>query len=401
MPKIKKPIPRKPSKTVAHEEVSEFLSGGSKHASAAKYVRELMGAEAVTQLRRKNRKISTAHARDLLYAEHFIAMARPLFEGRIQASGYAKRHKETIAKRQGVHREIIKRHVTLMLSDLHVGAKMPGSENPYQFDFLCAGRRLASILQQVLGYKKQYRAQTQLNLVFNGDLIDGMLKHDEDDGEPLPLQKLAALHFFERYLAELSAAFPFVVVHWQCGNHGRDIARHPGRALNAKWAGHEGELGMVLRMMTRNLPNVTWHFDRKPWSIIELPGDRRALATHGDTEMAIPSPGKNLSGVRKTLMHINGTRMYCDRPVDVLLFGHWHEPCLIAVADNQWAVSNGSLVPPNGYARSLNATSPNMQALFESVADHPVGDFRWLRVGVEDDKNAELDKLIPPFVSPI
>jgi hypothetical protein len=63
-------------------------------------------------------------------------------------------------------------------------------------------------------------------------------------------------------------------------------------------------------------------------------------------------------------------------------------------------ITNGALVPTDGYAASIGLLESNAgQMLFESVKDFPVGDTRFIRVSSKDDNNKELDKLIKPFES--
>jgi hypothetical protein len=61
-------------------------------------------------------------------------------------------------------------------------------------------------------------------------------------------------------------------------------------------------------------------------------------------------------------------------------------------------VTNGALVPANAYAQSLGILRSNCsQTLFESTADHVLGDVRFISVGPEQDKDGSLDQIIRPF----
>jgi hypothetical protein len=119
------------------------------------------------------RSQSIGLARELLMARAFEQIAERV-KWPVRPHGYAKKPKHKHTTRMS----------TLVLSDLHIGANLPGYENPETFDFTTAGRRLAHLAHETAEFKTQYRDQTQLNLGLNGDIIEGLLEHNDADNFP-------------------------------------------------------------------------------------------------------------------------------------------------------------------------------------------------------------------------
>jgi hypothetical protein len=333
--------------------------------------------------RRRARSVSLTVARDTLFVRQFEEMAARVFKGTIDPRGFATKRAAKPTKRMA----------NLLLSDLHIGAVLPADELPEAFGFTEAGRRLARITEQTIDYKPQYRDATTLNLLLNGDLIEGLLLHDIRDGAPLTEQCLAFLQFLGDAIAHLAREFPRVEVWCQPGNHGRNKLRHEGRATSQKWDSTETVLFLALRMMSERLGNVAWHIPKTPVCVVPL-FDKRMLLTHGDTALKIGSPSKHAASFEEALNKINGTRAYGEH-IDLLAVGHFHEPRVMYFKGGA-AIVNGALVPPNGHARTEGYDTACGQFLWESVPGHALGDVRYLSVGQTEDADAALDRIIRP-----
>lgn len=352
--------------------------------SLSRYVVSLSEDERRFTTRQRGRSLSLAHARDVLFFRMFEDMAGRVFSKAIKPVGYAKKQ----------HAKATQRTLTLHLSDTHIGATIDANEMPEAYDFGTAGRRLAHVIVETADFKRQYRDQTSLNLLLNGDMIEGLLLHDIRDGEPLAEQCVAFLRMFRDALAYLAAAFPKMVVWCQPGNHGRNKLRHPGRATSQKWDSTETVLYKSLEMICAGLPNVRFEIPRAPVCVIPV-FDKHMLATHGDTHIKLASPLKKGNLFEDAANRINGTMRYGVH-IDLVTVGHFHQPTVMYFRQSA-AVVNGALVPPNGHAQTEDYDACCGQFLWESVPGHILGDIRYLKVGPTQDADASLDKVIRPF----
>lgn len=359
---------------------------------------EFLSLTAEQERRWMNKRLSRAQslgaARELLLAREFEQIAERV-RWPVQARGLAKHPKLSPSRRI----------TTFVLSDLHFGAILPDFENPVGFDFLRAGRRLARLAHECAEFKTQYRDETHLNLGINGDVIEGMLGHNDMDNAPLAEQLVAAGHFLTKLIEFEAAHWNSVSVFFQAGNHGRNKLSHPGRATSSKWNSFESALyQFVARQCSRVLPNVSFDLPRAPLSLIPL-FEHNAAMLHGDTELPLKAPSSsggraswnnalNLANAPKS--HEPGALPRYGKPVHVLISGHFHDPDLFPL-DRGWGVSQGALVPSNGHARTAGFSDRCMFWIFESTPRFPVGDVRPIRVSPADDADAGLDVIVPPF----
>lgn len=334
--------------------------------------------------RRQARSVSLAVARDRLFVRMFEEAAGRMLTGKITPRGYGQKKPSKIAKRI----------TNLFLSDLHIGATLDGRELPEGFGWTEAARRLAYVTLQAAEYKTQYRDRQALNVLLNGDVIEGLLGHDQADGSPLTEQCIAFLKYMGHALAHLAAAYPTVTVWCEPGNHGRNKLRHEGRATNQKWDSTETVLYVALKMMCARLENVRFEIPHAPAVVVPL-FDRAMLMTHGDTHLKIGDPDTKAQSYEIALNKINGTLEY-GRHIDLLAVGHFHKGRHLELKRSAVLV-NGALVPPNGHAKTEGYDSACGQWLWESVPGYALGDSRFVRVGPEQDRDASLDKVIPTF----
>lgn len=334
--------------------------------------------------RRDARTISLAEAHELLSLRRFCRVAERVLRDKITPTGYARK------KPNGK----LARTVCLLLSDLHLGSDLHPLDEPVAFRAVEEARRLEYVLRQALDYKPQYRAQSRLCLLLNGDLIEGQLMHDLRGGAALAEQKAIFWRYFRQFIAYCAQQYPGVHVVCQSGNHGRDKVRHPGRATARKWDGHEFELYFALREMCSGLRNVTWQIDFRAVSVVDLYGSKLGL-THGDTEVKLGDPDTKSTDNARILDRINATRIY-GVEFAAWAFGHYHKGRYQPRAPR--VLWNGALVPPNGHARSSGYIGePCGQWLWEAVEGYPIGDTRFIEVGTSQDNDERLGKLITPY----
>lgn len=348
------------------------------------YVGRLAEQERRFGNRRLARSVSLAAAHEALALRQFKDAAREYLADRVAPAGYALKRASKPKKRS----------VVLLLSDLHLGSDLCPRDNPRPFGAVEEARRLEYVVRQALDYKPQYRKDSELVLLLNGDLVEGYLLHDLRDGAPLTEQKVIFWRHFRVIVGLLSAAYPRVRVHCQPGNHGRDKIRHPGRATSSKWDGFEWSLYWGLREMCSALKNVEWDIPFKAVSVVDLQGSK-LLLSHGDTEVKLGDPDTKAERNAQELAKVNSTRIY-GTEFSAAAFGHFHKPRYLPGTVR--TIFNGALVPPNGHARSSGwINEPCGQFLWEAVEGHPVGDVRFVEVGPAQDKDERLGTLIKPF----
>jgi hypothetical protein len=365
-------------------EMHSALRTGELTPELGAYIGGVAEQERRFQNRRVARSVSIGAARESLHLAQVKDFCEAHLAGKITPTGYAKK-KTSPAKR---------RAVVALVSDTHIGARLSLVDNPVEYGEVAEARRLEHYLKQVLDFKPQYRSTSELVLLLNGDMIEGLLLHDLRDGAPLAEQQVAFWHYFSAFVGHCAAQFPSVRVVCRPGNHGRNKVRHEGRATSSKWDGIEWTLYYGLMLMSRDLKNVTWDVDRKPLAIVDLFG-KNLLVTHADTEVKIGNPDTKATANQAVLDRISSTRLYgCE--IHGAAFGHYHMPRFHP--GNIRAVYNGGLLPPNGHARTAGYIGePCGQFLFESVPGHVMGDIRFVEVGPEQDADESLGQMITPF----
>lgn len=337
--------------------------------------------------RRLARSVSLAHAHEQLARRQFLQAAKEHL-GPVTPQGFARRPPSKAATRT----------VCLLLSDLHIGADLAPRDNPEPYGAVQESRRLSKIFHEAADYKPQYRENSELVVLLNGDLVEGDLMHDRRAGAPLTEQKVAFLSYFRTGLSFLASVYKSVRVVCQPGNHGRDKLRHHGRATESKWDGVEWELYQCLRMMLAGHANMAWDIPFKAVSVVDLHGSK-LLLTHGDTEVKVKHPDQGASENAKQLHKINSTRLY-GHQFDVAAFGHFHSPRFQPKRPTRM-IFNGALVPPSGYARTEGyVDEPCGQMIWEAVEGYPVGDLRFVQVGEAEDRDESLSTLLTPFRFP-
>lgn len=237
-----------------------------------------------------------------------------------------------------------------------------------------------------------------VNLI--GDIIQGQL-HDPRDGNPLAEQVCASIHLLSQFVAYVAAAgYRKVVVNCTPGNHGRNTARHQERATNQKWDAIETMVYYAVMKATKHIPNVSFNLPYTPFVTYSVFG-HKVFATHGDTVLKPGYPGKsiNVGDVRRQINEINADLEQHEKH-KIFVVGHVHVASKTKLPNGVYFMSNGCLIPTDGFAQSIGITdSATCQTVFETTPDHPVGYHCEIDVGPEHDQDKALDKIISPFTS--
>jgi len=343
----------------------------------------------LTESARMGRQIATAEVRDRLFQQRFEEISARLFSKKLVVNGKF-RSRRPVAEN---------RILNLMLSDLHFQSLLDPREVPIAYGTLEESRRLGAVVSQAVEYKRQYRHETTLYLHVLGDLIQGQL-HDPRDGAPQAEQVCAAIWYLTQAVAYLSAHFPKVVVFWVPGNHGRNLTRHPNRAVHQKWDAIETQIGYAVKMATKHLPNVDLRLFYTPYYTYEAFGER-GFMTHGDTVFNLGNITESIAvgKIEDKIHRINDeSRMSGERPCSLFGMGHLHVGHHGELPSGETLLINGALVPADPFAVSLGRLRTRCgQWLWESVPGHFVGDTRFCRVDVDVDKDESYNKVILPF----
>jgi hypothetical protein len=333
-----------------------------------------------------NRRASTAMVRDEIFLDHFKDLLKEIFpKGPVQA----KKHRPN-AKRRSTTK---KRIANGAFSDLHFHSMLDPRELPLQYGPVEEARRLSLIVSELCEYKPQYRDDTELFMHWFGDIIQGML-HDPRDAATMTEQFGAAVHLLTQTVVQAASAFDKVTVRCVPGNHGRNKQRHPDRATTQKWDSFENMIYLAVKYAVATLPNVEIIIPYTPYYTYEA-FDKIGFVTHGDTVLDVGFPSSTID-IKKIRNQVNEWNAG-DVNHDLFLVGHVHCGAMVHLPSGPVFMSNGPLIPPDGYAISRGMANTNCgQWLWESVEGHIVGDARYISVNESTDKDESL-KIIKPF----
>lgn len=291
------------------------------------------------------------------------------------------------------------RTLVAQLSDTHFGANVSLGEThgANEFTWTIAARRLARFCEQVALYKPEYRAETDLVLQVNGDIIAGLIHNQEWFVDLLAVQFSGALHLLVQAVSYLSRHFAKVTVHCQSGNHGRSMAKaDKGRATTHKWDSYESMVYLALRLvLAEKHKNVEVNVPEAPFSLYQVQG-HWVLQTHGDTVVNVGSPGKaiDMARVAQQVQRFHAL-LPSGAKLAVVSVGHVHVPTVQLLEGGCAAVINGCLSGVDPFAQSVGvaAGSGACQTLFEATRAHALGDVRLVHLD-SADKDAGLDAIV-------
>ena len=288
------------------------------------------------------------------------------------------------------------RTVTVVLSDLHFGSDITEEEHGYSWGKTEEARALASVVKNVCNYKLEYRDQTELVVNILGDIIENEL-HGSNSTDYLHLQTCRAMWLLSQAISRFAENFKSVRVNFAVGNHGRDTSIHHSRATDMKFNALETTIYYGVKLACSKLPNVSFFQPKTAWTAYKAQG-HNFYATHGDTHLNPGNPGNKIDirGIEGQINKINASLTDKDEYA-VFMVGHVHHALATPMPNGTHLIVNGALVPPNGYAQTLNIMeSQQIQVLFETTPQHAVGDLRFINV-THSSKDKELDKIVKPF----
>jgi len=270
-----------------------------------------------------------------------------------------------------------------------------GGLNEYNWNI--AARRTALFFQQIVQYKPQYRDQTEVVLLVNGDIIAGMIHNQEWFVDLLTTQFAGTLSLLVQGISYLAQNFKNVRVVMTPGNHGRSMHKSSkDRGMTHKWDSYETQIFIAVReVMRAKCANVTVDIPDSPFAIVQAQG-HHYFVTHSDTVINVGNPGAalNMKSINNQINKLNASELGGDAKFAAVICGHIHTATMQLMESGCMSIFNGCLSGLDPYALAIGIFDSNpTQQLFEATRKHAVGDVRFIQVK-SADTNADLDKII-------
>lgn len=271
------------------------------------------------------------------------------------------------------------RALVALLSDLHFGAVVGEETLGNEFNADVARDRMRKLSDQVRTWKEHRRDITDLVVCFAGDILEGTIHMDDGNVEPIVKQWNDARVIITEFLDEVVAEYRSVRIICLPGNHDRVTKQ---RALAMRWNSHAHTLFEALKATFRGYEQITWDVPRSGIGQYHTPGGELIVFNHGDVGMTVKGnvsasipTGKLVAMIEK--WEASGV---FDRPIAAACMGHFHTPLTLTLGTkaNCELVINGSLKGSDAFTFNGMSIpgSPACQIIFESTADHAVGDVR-------------------------
>lgn len=345
-------------------------------------------------VRAHRNKLDALYGREVFLKEEFLTVLKEVLQkNRFTLHAPVKSVKS--------HNTKTERSLVVHFSDTHYGCNISKGEmnDLNEFNWTIAARRSAWFIDQAVTYKPQYRDQTELVLLLNGDIIAGMIHNQEWAVDLLTTQFSGAMSIFSQAISYAARHFKKVRVICTPGNHGRAMHKtSKDRASVHKWDSYENMLYIGLRELTKACPNVDFVIPESPYAIVDIQG-HKFLVTHGDTVINVGNPGRNLNmkSINEQINKINSQLIRGDENFAAIVCGHVHVSTIQETDSGTMLLINGTLSGLDPYAQSLGIFSTNAtQTLFEVTPGYAVGDIRLIRLRGAD-KLEKLDAIIKPF----
>lgn len=294
-----------------------------------------------------------------------------------------------------------KNELVIHVSDTHWGLLSDPLEiGGHGYNHVVASRRMAYLALQAVRMGYHFNCD-RAHIVWNGDLIEGVI-HDDDRGtERLATQIHMGMLLQVGFVDYLLEHFAEVVNYCTVGNHGRWPFRNAGSRVTAnKWDSATTCIHLGSRMALRGEPRCKWEIPLTQHVSFKSAWGWQYMAEHGDLKPKM-SPGasvpvKRLSEDFKDRM----VNKLVSGQLNCLLVGHYHHPTVSRVNagphTEAYLVVNGSLSGPSchGAASGYYGGDPS-QTIMVSCEESPVGYSMPVAVW-RGDGNPTMDDIITP-----
>jgi hypothetical protein len=289
-----------------------------------------------------------------------------------------------------------KRTIVMHLSDTHFQAQIDEEEmgGLNKYTSTEEARRLAFFVREVANYKLHYRDNTDLVIVLNGDLGQGVLRKQEST--PLMVTQMSAMmHLLTQAISYLSQQFKKVKVIANSDNHLRaQWKADKGRSTAQKYDSFATILHVGLKYALSKHPNVSFEIPVTPYCLFNIQG-HRFFSTHSDTVISAGNVGQSIS-TGNIKNKINDLMSGLGR-IDVCMIGHIHVSSHVMLNNGVELLSNGTMSGIDPFCQSIGIVKNiASQQLFEVTEDYAVGDLRSVKL-LKADTMSELDEIIQPF----
>lgn len=290
-----------------------------------------------------------------------------------------------------------KRTVVAHVSDTHIGVVINKEDmgGLNEFNPTVASRRFAAYFQQVAEYKAEHREDTDLVLIFNGDITAGIIHNQEWGVLPMSSQHALSLRILSQGISYLAQSYSKIRVVCTSGNHGRFMHKeNKGRQMSQKWDGFDNILYESLAEVFRSNSNIEFIIPKTPYALIDIQG-HKALMTHGDTFLNVGNVSRviNVDNIKN---QINDMIIGLGH-IDMVFVGHVHKNTIQTLDNGTELLINNTLSGLDGFAQGLGIVSNNpSQQIVEVTPNYPIGDVRTVRLK-NADKDSSLDKIIQPI----
>lgn len=249
--------------------------------------------------------------------------------------------------------------IVVLLSDTHVGAvvrrEQTGGFGQYNFKTFLA--RLKFYEDAVISILEDHTTTevSELVLCLGGDMLDGMLNHGAESGQPNTVfsQFYGAGHAISQFIRAIAAHVPKVRIYCTAGNHPRWPNQHK-MPTNNRFSNFDTVLYAFIEALTRDLLHVFWTLDEQPFARFNV-FDFRFQLLHGDTlrggDKALGLPAHAIGRL------VSATTALCEKEGDpaphYFLTGHLHRQFALPLAKGSFII-NGGFPGLDGYGLSQN-----------------------------------------------
>lgn len=255
----------------------------------------------------------------------------------------------------------------LLLSDTHIGERVDkddmGGLNEYNFNiFTKRMKKLAvgitSIKRKMQGYNLEH-----LEIIALGDMVGNSNIHEElasTSEETLIESIFNGALITSQFILELLTEFKTIRFTGHVGNHGRLSQKV---TYKKRYVNYDYIYYLVLALMLRNNPRVTFDLPKSFWSILDV-GGVKILALHGD---GIKSwSGISWYGIQRTIYKLTDLLNANNKQFSYVCLGHFHNAGSLSRTKGE-VLLNGSLIGSNEYSLGSLFASTEPNQLFFGV----------------------------------
>lgn len=291
----------------------------------------------------------------------------------------------------------INRTIIAHLSDTHYGniifKKEMGGTNEYNGTI--AARRTALFFKNISEYKLQYRGETNLVIILNGDLCAGVI-HDQEHAVDLMTEQFhTVLSIIGQGISYLAQNFNKITVYCNSDNHMRFMHKmSKERARVFKWDSFATMAYISLQREFKKYKNVEFIIPESPYAAFSV-FNHRVFATHGDSVFTVGNPSNivKMGSISSQIDKINNSDLSKNGKFGLFFIAHVHMPVISLLDNGAHVFINGCLSGLDAYGQSIGIFGNQPTQQFVEVTEKHIGDCRIVSLK-EADSDKTLDKII-------